>query len=425
MTLLYTMYMKHMKQKRHIRPVGYTAVDQISPRFEYRQPLDKNIFTPFVQLPAFILLATLTLYASASAETFIENNVKIQDNIQVTAAIGLMKTEIESDQYLLCDSARTCNPILIERYFTTTSIITSLPANTSLKNTKKDNFLDRQRVFVNGQFLGLKNGLDRILSQRKNTTIEDDRSFLVLNLESIFGESGEHEFNVRARAKADLPNTKQRFKFIFESQPEEDVSLENSERVGRLRNDKIVNDNAVAGIEFTQDSREFEWRPSTNFGSRLDFPLDVFTRFRLQKKKTLPSSWLLTSRFDFSYFVREGAIPAISLSLDRPINDVLSFLSISRYKYTRNESLQEYFQSVQLNHIYSDRLLLEYKLGAYGDSEPSNDLDGYFTHVAFKKRVYHDWIYFSVIPEVSFLKEDNWDPSFAITLQLQTIYSNQ
>ncbi len=326
--------------------------------------------------------------------------------------------------YMLCDSAQTCSPILISRQFTQRSIITSLDFKPLAMQKTRPNFLDRQRVFINNQFLGLKNGLDRILSQKKNGLIEDDRSFLVLNLESIFGEAGEHEFNVRARAKADLPNTKQRFKFIFESQPEEDVSLQNSERVGRLRNDRIVNDNAVAGIEFTQQSREFEWRPSIDVGSRLDFPLDVFTRFRLRKKNILCPSWMLTSRFDFSYFAREGAIPAVSFNLDKTINDVWSFLSVSRYKYTDEDNLQEYFQSVQLNHIYSDSLFLEYKLGAFGDSEPHNDLDGYFTHVAFKKRVYDDWIYFSVIPEISFRAEDNWNPSFALTLQVQSIYSN-
>lgn len=300
----------------------------------------------------------------------------------------------------------------------------SSPAIESLKAEEDSNFLDRQHVFITDQFVDLNEALDRLLSNNRAEQPGFSKSYLVLKIDSEFGEGGETESSVRLRAKVDLPHSKERFKLIFESDPEDDYSLRENERSGSVGDENLPSDRAIAGLEYVKKAKKYEWQPSIDVGTRLNFPVDLFTRIRLRKRTLLSESWELKTKLELPYFAREGAKPSLRLSLFHPFNETLSFKSVSRYKYTRKQSLHEAYQSIQLNQLVNERVVIEYKIGASGDNQTAERIEEYFVQIAYKKLIYRDWMYFTIAPAVSYQNERDWSSYFSLAFQLQVIYSN-
>lgn len=286
---------------------------------------------------------------------------------------------------------------------------------------KKLSFLDRQRVFITNQFVDLSESLDRIISNKP--TDGKNKSYMVLDFDSVFEEGGQRSFNLRARAKIDLPNTKHRFKLILESDPEYDFSPQENELAGITADDKLEPDRAVAAVEYTKYRNQYEWQPSFDVGTRFEFPLDLFTRMRLQKMSKFGRHWHLFSKLDFPYYAREGARPSARLSFERSLSSSFLFKSVSRYKYTEKQNIHETYQSFQLNQVWNEHQAMEYKVGAFGNSETDHPIDHYFIQFVFKKRLYRNWMYISFIPQVIFPYAEDWSPENAFTITLQSVFA--
>jgi len=359
-----------------------------------------------VQYTAFVTMAMGA--SNALGETSAEKNTRQVSPVPVSPSSGAILEGVSTS--VLDESAGSSSDI-------EDSGLTSplLP--------RKPSLLDRQRHFITDRYIELTYGLDRLLSRKTAAQTDKNHSYLVLDIETIVNQAADNEYNLQMRAKADLPNTKQRLKLIFESQPDEDLSLQDNERSGRKRNNSLTPDDAIAGIEYAQQADEYRWRSSLDIGTRLDFPLDLFSRIRLVKKTRVSQRTEVVARFEFPYFAREGAKPSFRFNLDHEINDRWSFGSVTRHKYSRREALHESFQSLQVNQWVSESLTIEYKIGAYGDSIPVSEIDAYFANVAFKKRAFRDWIYLSFIPEVSYAREDQWHPRYSFVFAIQAIYA--
>ncbi len=288
-------------------------------------------------------------------------------------------------------------------------------------NMVEDSFLDRQRTFVTNQFVDLSDALDRLISRKSSQA--KNHSYLVLDLDSVFTEGGEREFKARIRAKADLPNTKSRYKLIFESDPEDDFSPQDNELSGQIGSENVASDRAIAGVEYSKTRAKYKWQPSIDVGARFQFPVDLFTRLRFTKLNALPQNWRMDTRIDLPYYAQEGAKPAARVSVIRDLSKRWSFKSVSRYKHTRKLRLHESYQSFQLNHLLSEGQGLEYKVGGFRSSEGDEGRE-YFIQLAYKKRVYRDWMYLVLVPQVTYPESDDWHSNYAFIMQLEAIYSN-
>lgn len=288
---------------------------------------------------------------------------------------------------------------------------------------KTPNFLDKQKTFITNRIMGITTSVDRFVSRVDEDSRDENESYMVFNMESVFIEGGDHEYNINLRGRADLPNTKQRMRLIFESQPDEDFSLSDQGRSGRVDSEDVASERSIAGIEYAKKVDKDQWRPSADIGARLDFPVDTFVRVKLRRTWELGERWRVDTRINLPYFSQRGAKPSMRVETSRKISDTYLFRSMTQTKYTRRDRLQEYFQSLQINHWVTEVLSMEYKVGAFGDSEPTDSVKGYFVYAAAKRLIYKDWMYLSLIPEVNYLREDDWASTYRFTLQLQAVYS--
>lgn len=283
-------------------------------------------------------------------------------------------------------------------------------------------FLNYHRAIVIDRVVDLAATIDGFLAAKDDVNAKHNESYVVLNLETRFREEGAHEYSTRLKGKVDLPNAKKRWKLIFESQPDEDFSPSETERQGNIRSRDVASERSIAGLEYSVERDVFEWRPSIDIGSRFDFPLDLFTRVKLQKYTRLREEVVMYNLFELPYFAREGAKPALRWGVRFREGKRISFRSHFRYKYTRQERLHELSQSFRLNQVVNDHMALSYQIGVYGDNEPISQTDGYYVQFFWKNLIYDDWIYLTLAPEVDFTRDRDWEPFFSFSFQIQAIY---
>lgn len=291
-------------------------------------------------------------------------------------------------------------------------------------NKPKPNFLDKQNTYITKRIMGITTRVDSFVSRSETPSLENNNSFVVLNVEPVFMPGGEHDYNINLRGRADLPNTKKRMRLIFESQPDEDFSLSDQGRSGHVDSEEIASERSIAGVEYAKEVGANKWRPSIDLGTRLDFPVDTFVRLKFRRVQAVTQTWQVYTRVNLPYFAQRGAQPSMRIENTKKMGEAYVFRTMSHYKYTRRERLQEYFQSFQINQWVSPALTMEYKLGAFGDNKGLRAVKGYFAFVAAKRLIYDDWLYLSFIPEVNYLRQDDWAPSYRFTLQLRAVYAD-
>ncbi|MFT5085625.1 MAG: hypothetical protein ACI9Y1_003686 [Lentisphaeria bacterium] len=289
--------------------------------------------------------------------------------------------------------------------------------------TDNKNILEKQRLYIANKILDFTGKLDNFFSKKNQSDNTKNSSYLVLTTESSFKESGENKYNLRVQGKADLPNAKDRLKLIFESSPEEDLSLQDSERLGKSDNAALVPEQAIAGLEYNLKASKDQWRSTYGLGVRMHFPVDMYARIKVSKVVDLNENWRLSRRFELPIFAREGAKPSFRIRLSKQLSDSLVFTTSSKFKYTHEESLSEILQIMQINKTVGDRLTIGYKIGAFADNKPKEQVHTYFTQLSFKQNIYQGWLYLSLVPEISYERGGGWRPSYAFSLRLQAVYS--
>lgn len=284
--------------------------------------------------------------------------------------------------------------------------------------------LDDHREYFANQFQVLTNSIDRYMAQKHYDGKRQNESYFILDAEANFNEIGRHEFNLRGKAKADLSSTERRLKLIFESQPEEDLSLDDEERPNRNTGRDLASEGAIAGLEISRKRDPYDWRPSIDIGSRLHFPVDIFARVKLAKKTRLGRKSILSTRFELPYFAREGARPSTRIAWLYEFTPSVAFTSVTRYKYTKKERFDEWSQSFQINHYFNDELGLEYKVGAVGNDDYQSDFSTYYLQTALKLNVYDHWIFLTLVPAIEYSEENDWTADTSFSLRLQVIYAD-
>ncbi|MBD2857892.1 hypothetical protein IB286_02655 [Spongiibacter sp. KMU-158] len=121
--------------------------------------------------------------------------------------------------------------------------------------TRTWNAAETMRDVWSTRWVGFAENIDHYLSGSPDEPVspEDNRSYLKLQLRQSFLKVGEQQSDVRLRAKVDLPNTEQRLKLFFSSDPDSESDV--SERSSSLSSgERVRRDGSVAGLELAPQS---------------------------------------------------------------------------------------------------------------------------------------------------------------------------
>ena len=249
-------------------------------------------------------------------------------------------------------------------------------------------------------------------------------SFLKLGFEFRQLKGGTSYLEPKVKFRLDLPTLKEKLRLVLESEPPEEQTIDEKKRAqGSNRDQKDLNDSTVGALDLALRSKR-HYSTSTGVGVKFGQPIDPFWRYRLNGIYALNKDWEISSHDSLYYFHAEGWGTQLEVTFQR--NGpwfVFRQTSDGRYDYkTRRWELANTFSF--LREIDSKRAI-NYQVGIIGETQPDVQATGYFAHAIYRRKLHKEWLFYEMIPEFYYPKEDNWKFSPSITFKIEMVLSSK
>jgi hypothetical protein len=265
------------------------------------------------------------------------------------------------------------------------------------------------------------------MARRIDAFFGDDRAYEESNkthgqvtLEATRPEAENVQFDLRVRAKIQLPRTQQKLRLLIESDAPE------------LGEDPTVSNSLVNAVEDTQLSLAVEtllpvvreWNISPALGIKADWLPDPYARIRATRYFDI-APWLSRLSTNASWYAIAGPITNVRLDFDRHLDPDWLFRATTSLKWVKDGDPAEntdasetftYFQRLR------NRRSAAYSLGVNTNSSSHWAIQSYVIGAAYRREIHKDWMFVDINPFVEFSREGNWHDSVGITLRLDTFF---
>ena len=288
---------------------------------------------------------------------------------------------------------------------------------------------EQSHDWVSGKVDSLASNIDTYfasgtLVDRKNT------SYVSVQWTNTYSHLNYYKTRVKVRGRLDLPGTKERFNLFFDTDPEEHDSL--SSRVLRSHRASEKED-SVLGIGLKNKSSSFKVRHGIGLSS--GDPIDIFYRFKLNYDTQINDHWeSYFSQYIWHYHQKSWGERTQS-QFTFKANEFWEISTTSQAQYEHRYKNFEFAQIFSLHRYVSDSQNLQYNIGALATDKPNFNITDYFLSFDYRQKIYKDWLYMSVVPELLWIRGERihvenidfrkkgFDPT--ISLHFEVIFSGQ
>jgi len=243
-------------------------------------------------------------------------------------------------------------------------------------------------------------------------------SVIRLALDTVFLEGGEIGFFADIRIQLVLPNTQERYEFLFQSE-QDDLLHGRDVPLAPTPGEAVTERPIFAGLQTTLPLGQWQMRPSA--GIKLGSPLDRFGRLRFDRPYRV-GAWLLRPSETVFWFYSSGWGETTNFLADYLLRDDLLFRSDSTVRWTRELDYFEGSQFLSIVHTLNDISTLTYQTGVLGQSEPTVEAVEYLAAVAYRRLIHADYLYLELIPQTTYRKEGAWEPEHSFTLRFELFF---
>lgn len=250
-------------------------------------------------------------------------------------------------------------------------------------------------------------GDDRIYEESQN-------SHLKLNLLHILEEGHQPRYEAQLQGKLTLPNTQQRLKILFESDPEENGDSDNTVVQA------VESQEQSLGLRYIQHTSDW-LRAHTDVGVRFRSGFDTFARFRLRGLFNL-GKWQL--RAAETLFWRDSIGPGETTRLDFERRFAKNYLFRATSKATWLDETRQFDmgQDFFLIHTLDKHSGIIYRTGLTAVSEPKTHTTGYILSLRYRQQIHRDWLFFEISPKVLYPEEEDFHTRHSLTFKLEVIF---
>lgn len=248
---------------------------------------------------------------------------------------------------------------------------------------------------------------------------ENTGSYIRITLESLWPEGQGAEFDGGISLKLRLPKTQKKLKLVITNDIEEQKgSLE--KETGETTSVADGEERSLfAGIERTKGKGKWKIKPS--IGLRIRSPLDLYFRLRGNRDVTF-NKWLLSLNESLYWFDSTGFGSDTTVRWDRPLSNKLLFRSSSFLRYTDLLDYFEMSQTFSLTQTLSQKRAITYKIGAFGQSEPSLHATTYLLNALYRNNIHKDYLFLDIQPQLLFERENEFKGRTEFFIRLQLYY---
>ncbi|MEH6825028.1 MAG: hypothetical protein V7629_14065 [Motiliproteus sp.] len=284
-------------------------------------------------------------------------------------------------------------------------------------------WLEMQRNVFSEVVSDSAQGLDAYVARGHFDQSLSNDSYLKVQLKQRTAKSGEHNIEASVRAKVKLPNSRRRLKLTFDSDPDDFDRLadRNRDQTPGFNSPKTLTESAIAGISLEQYLSE-NWDRSYSMGVRLQLPINTYVRAKWTHTGSLGEHWKTRFKQGFSYFHTDRWKSETGQTFYRPLNDSLLFQSSSGAQYLDRDDNWELYQNLSLHQRISADSAFEHQLGVSGDSRPALKTSGYWLRTEFRHRLYKNWLFVKLVPELYYARDDHFQSSPSLLFELEIYF---
>lgn len=284
-------------------------------------------------------------------------------------------------------------------------------------------WLEEQRDYLSAKVTRSATVLDSYLARDAFDSSIANPSYVRINIGQQFSSGFDNDLGASVKLRLEVPNSKQKLRLFFDSDPDDLESIDDRRRDNdRSRRDQT--DESVVGVEL-RDKDSKRWINTARIGARVGSPIDLYASVQTKRFDELSGPW--QSRFIQSASYFDGGatawLAATRYDVYRPVgsNDIIRVSNEAQFsdETARWEFFHGYSYYQSLDPVHS----LEYSLALTGNNQPNARVDNYWARLQWRSRLYKDWLYGKVTPELSFPRSRDFDDTWSVLLELEIFFS--
>ena len=291
--------------------------------------------------------------------------------------------------------------------------VTESHGEDSIPLTTPESSLDRHHDFVDSQVLRAGQWVDGFFDDPNNVAESTSTQFRIRPGFYYRKEQGA-KFKFKASVKIRIPGLGKKVSFIAGADENGD---------GTDGADHDDEDESIVGLQFFL-SDSVKWNTSITAGVKFnDFAGLIGPRFRYQTAMGEKSSIRFTQTFRW----QTNNYWDIGTRVD--LNFVLNqrfFFRQTVYGRWRGEESDEKGYRTRVSSVLSQKLNdttgLQYDFSTIFHTKPDNHVDKYTLALRFRQRTSREWLYYEIVPQLSFEDEFDYKANPGIRLRLEIFY---
>jgi len=279
--------------------------------------------------------------------------------------------------------------------------------------------LDWSRDQLADYIEGLNDGIDTFFAETLfgDDVIDDESSGsngrLFFKSRRVRGEPSV-DYQSGVNVKLALPNTNNRFKLLIETEEDDDESKE-SDVLGTTDNVTYA-----TALRF-QLARSERWKTTWDNGISWEGEPVPFSRIRTRRIQYFD---LWHTRFFQSLYYRtnQGWGEKTSYAAIRPIDLRHHFRFGLNASYKLDDDYFNLSNSYSIFQELSDKAIMVYRFNISGDTDSIEKVNAYTISTGYRRQLYKNFVFMDFVPEVSWPRDKNFEPTPAISFNLEMIF---
>lgn len=283
-------------------------------------------------------------------------------------------------------------------------------------------WLETKRRAWAGDIASLGAYIDNLMGDVDAIT-DHNRSYVKLYLGMRASKYDDLETLLRMRFSLDLPITKKRFRFVLESDGEDEIDL-------LLRDEENVSEQApsddgvAASFRYLYDSSHWR-RLSFDWGLKARIEPDLFSRVRGVRAWSVSEDWSFTYSQELFWYDSKGAGAQASFDFDRLVKRAYLFRISSRVSWYERKGEVGYLEQLSFFHDVNEHRAVEYAVGvAAGEEDHHTVVSEYFAKVRYRRNLYKGWLFYELSTGVTFPRVYDYNTNPFFGLRLEVLLSN-
>jgi hypothetical protein len=283
--------------------------------------------------------------------------------------------------------------------------------------------IDRVHGTISRSILGTARWLDSFFDDPRFAA-EENRTRVKIDLDYFAEHGSGPEFNVPVAISLRLPQFQNRTRLVFVGTP--DQELEGTTRGAGTAADRLPtaqDENFTTAVDYffrATDRRNVAMR----VGLRLrDGEPELFVQPRYRVLVPL-NPWALRFTQQFRWWTEFGWEETTTLDLERPVGEDLFFRTSLQGAWTEQENGYFYSLGFTLRQPLSPRRVLQYELINNFETRPVHQLDEIRAVVRYRQKIWRDWLFYEIAPQLSSRRERDFDPAPGILFRLEMIFGH-